>query len=122
MTRTWFCPICKEKQRPTNGDIFILIGQSGLIKVRRILKHTICRPKHYGFTPHLTMLDKVVRNKRQVKLLVTCCIAGCGIYVGKKGVDGKYPVDIIKTHKKVLSLNDWISLKAFTKNGLYIGE
>lgn len=112
-----FCERCAEKHRPQEGQFFIVFGKDRQYYIKhRVDKHVHIRDM--GYTPHL--LTVLEHNSETVKLEAICCMAGCGIMLGKYIDQTEQELKFL--HKRIveMSVENFKALYEFKNNGYEI--
>lgn len=111
ITRVWFCHLCNERHRPTQGERFVVKGRTH----ETVTVHTVTRvvqKNDKGFTPHLIEILKFNRVQSMVHIRVICAMEGCGISIVER--EKYYDITIERVIETDMLLTTWNELCQFT--------
>jgi hypothetical protein len=103
ITRTVFCPRCKQANRPNHGEIFLAKGRNA----KDFIIHQVEKRVHVsvkGFTPHLILFVKA--KDKEIYCKKVCLIHGCGVQLLQKK-DGTLVPKYLHIEDMVLRIEDW---------------
>jgi len=109
MCRTWFCPVCYEKELPHKGVIFALFGtDNGCFFVHKATQNGL-----RGYTPHIIMYEGI-SDETHKDILVCCSLHKCGLFIREsQDVEYPYDVDIQKVTIHKITHADYKALEDF---------
>lgn len=113
ITRSFHCPKCEAENRPKAGDTFVTLGTTGKLKMHKYEGGGVT-----GITPHFVLLETERLNI--MKLLVSCCIHGCGVDIFTEGNICDFEFDVIETRNIKMARGDYNALKEFKDKDYYI--